>query len=860
MTHPAMNPRFSKFFPALVSLLGIVPVSLTAQSSPYRGLWVGDVTLSAVNEVTVPLDAANVPRAPDPNVPTPTFDAANLRLILHVDATGRVSLLKHVAVLARKAGIQQDESDLSLVTDERLYGEFPAQPASRISSVVFDFGDAKATAAVNEVVDRIASAAATAAVLNGATQTSVSTAAANAAAPVIDEADASNNFARFLQEDLNKNQVTAIADGGSTTAARDAALALRNGSFYADTRGIEMVDAIEAAILPAGTQAERRQAAYNTASAFAETDLAYDRFLAGELIGDMIVAAADSAAQTAGTMPLSSITGFAGSGAGTAVTSIAHGLVTGEEIAIQGTALAAYNGLHSIVRINDDSFRIAVPFITGATIAGYSGSTRIAPLRVTSAGHGLTSGDWVTIRGSIPAYDGRHLVTVIDADTFSIGIPYDYDPVPRGVWAVRSGEISGFESTPDGSAPVKVLAPNHGLDNGQTIEIRNSGSASYNGLKTITRIDADSFTIDQAFDGNPTVKGEWDLPVAISEFRPPAVVPTRISSANHRLATGDRIMISGSGNPDYNGQFEVTVLDADFFSIPIDFNTVSGNPAIKGSWQPATGGQWRRTTAVAQALNTVPKVVSARSTAQAIRVTDYSDTRAPVAVETVLTAIVRAASLAGSSLAAEVSSIAAQAGRDALASSVMRYPRPSSPPSEDYNEFVTSSSFTGSVSAAADAAAAAALKEKGNLLATPTSIRDKAMQAAIESLTPVFAMASRTLLTELAMTGSFGPGSSGLETEVVLPANHPTNPFRHRRHPDHTVGFDIRRLVSLAFDSQDAQPSAPAGYGVDRLTGTYNEEIFGLHKPLGPSSDIGLKVRGTFQLNRISRIDTLNGR
>ncbi len=863
MNPPAMNPRFPRLFPALVSLLGMVPVALPAQSNPYRGLWVGDVTLSAVNEVTVPLDAANVPRAPDPNVTTPTFDAANLRLILHVDATGRVSLLKHVAVLARKAGIQQEESDLSLVTDERLYGAFPPQPASRISSVVFDFGDAKASAAVNEVVDRITTAAATAAALNGATQTSVRTAAANAAAPVIDQADAAGNFARFLQEDLNKSQVTAIADGGSTTAARDAALVLRNGSFYADTRGIEMIDAIEAAlaaVAPSATQAERRQAAYNTASAFAETDLAYDRFLAGELFGDMILAAAEKAAQTAETLPLSAITGFAGSGADTAVTSAAHGLVTGEQIAIQGAAVASYNGLHSIVRIDDNSFRIAVPFVSGASIAGYSGSTRVAPLRVTSAAHGLSSGDWVTLRGSIPAYDGRHLVTVIDADTFSIGIPYDYDPVPRGVWSVRSGEIAGYEGTADGSAPVKVMAPNHGLNNGQTIEIRGAGSASYNGLKTITRIDADSFTIDQAFDGNPATKGVWDLPVAISEFRPPALVPTSIESPDHGLASGDRIMVSGSGYPDYNAGFEVAVLNDDHFSIPVDFNEASGNPAVKGSWQPATGGQWRKTAAISQSLNTVPKVVSARSTAQSIRITAYSDTRAPAAVESVLAAIVRSAALGGSSLSAEVSAIAAQAGRDALASSVPRYPRPSSPPSSDYTEFVNSPSFTGSVPAAADAAATAALKEKSNLLATPASIRDKAMQAAIESLTPVFAMASRTLLTELPMSGPFGPGTSGLAAEVVLPANHPTNPFRHRRHPDHTVGFDIRRLVSLAFDPQDAQPAAPAGYGVDRLTGTYNEEIFGLHKPLGPSRDIGLKVRGTFQLNRISRIDTLNGR
>src|SRR5438552_3794244 len=73
--------------------------STHAASNPYRGLWVGDVTLKYVTEVSVPLDKHNVPIAPDPKVPTPTSDEANLRLILHVNGAGQVNLLKEVAVL-----------------------------------------------------------------------------------------------------------------------------------------------------------------------------------------------------------------------------------------------------------------------------------------------------------------------------------------------------------------------------------------------------------------------------------------------------------------------------------------------------------------------------------------------------------------------------------------------------------------------------------------------------------------------------------------------------------------------------------------------------------------------------------------
>jgi hypothetical protein len=258
-------------------------------------------------------------------------------------------------------------------------------------------------------------------------------------------------------------------------------------------------------------------------------------------------------------------------------------------------------------------------------------------------------------------------------------------------------------------------------------------------------------------------------------------------------------------------------------------------------------------------LNLVAEVTAARNTAFDLKISAYSDTRAPDAIELVLDAIVGAAGVAESALTARVAELAAEAGREALTLAVPRYPRPSLVPSTDYDTFVRSSEFEAAVDTAALAAAEAAIDEAAELLATPTSIRDKALGAAIDSIASVFAFASRSLLPELPMSGSFGPAGGGLSAEVVLPANHPTNPFRHRRHPDHTVGIDIRRLVDLDFDAADDQPLGRAGYGVDRISGVYQEEIFGLHKPLGPDKDIGLKVRGRFQLNRISLIDTLNG-
>ena len=838
-------------------LCAIAPLS--AQSNPNRGLWVGEVFLGAVNETTIGLDEKNIPRAPDPNIPTPTADIANLRLILHVDATGRTTLLKHVAVLARKSGLQDTENDLALVTDERLYGAFPPQAASRISSVAFDYGDAKATAAVDRLVEVIATEAARAAQVGTPTAEAISDLALVKGINAVTEAGATEAFNTLLQNELSKAAVIAIAGGGDDSIARTAATALQSSSFFGDSRGVDMLDAIAA--LPAGPG--RVQAALNIAAAFAETDLGYDRFLAGELFGDMISDAAKEAAEVAESLPLSPIASFQVSASGPLVTVVApgHELAPGDEIAIQGAPLSTYNGLHPVTVIDEDSFQIPAAFVAGGGIEGFAARTGLAPLTVTSAGHGLSTNDFVTLRDAPAGYNGRHRIDVLDSDRFNIDIPFTSDPDDRGVWISRSGEITSYEGAPDNGAGIKIISPGHGLNNGQVVEIRGSAVASYNGLRTVTRLNADAFSIEElAFGGNPTVKGTWELPVEIDGFAGPATVPSLLTVTAHGLSEGDRVVISGSGNPAYNGEFAVSPVDADHFSIPVDFNAATGDPATKGNWQPAGGGQWREVAAVRAAIDSLAKVDQAGNDASNVGISAYDDSRAPDAVATVLNAIVLAATTSNSPLLTQVEAAAVEAGREALRSDVVRYPRPSTVPSSDYDEFIASDDFIDAPKIAADAAAAGALEEKANLLATPSSIKDKAQQGAINALTAVYSAASRSLLTELAMTGSFGPGGGGLSTRIILPANHPTNPFRHRRHPDHTVGFNIERQINLAFDPADLQPLGRANYGVDRITGTYDEEIFGLHKPLGPQQDIGLKVHGTFQLNRISLIDTLNGR
>jgi hypothetical protein len=286
---------------------------------------------------------------------------------------------------------------------------------------------------------------------------------------------------------------------------------------------------------------------------------------------------------------------------------------------------------------------------------------------------------------------------------------------------------------------------------------------------------------------------------------------------------------------------------------------------------------------IREAVDDNPAVDEAGSQAQTYRVALYQDTRASDAVETVLDAIVNSAASALPAPPGTEETIrqaADQAGRTALANDVPRSAVPLPAPTLEYNSFVTSTDFTTSPDTAAQAAAAAAVSERvNNALYTEQSIENAALVGAVTALRNAFAAAARTVRTELPLIGKFGPGqgdprlsfeikkdngsplgAAGLEGTLFLPASHPTNPFRHRRHPDHTVGLDILRKLRLDFNGSTGDPLGRAGFGVDRIAGTYREEIFGLHKPLGPNKDVGLKVEGTFELNRVSLIDTVNAR
>ena len=201
-----------------------------------------------------------------------------------------------------------------------------------------------------------------------------------------------------------------------------------------------------------------------------------------------------------------------------------------------------------------------------------------------------------------------------------------------------------------------------------------------------------------------------------------------------------------------------------------------------------------------------------------------------------------------------------QAIEDALATAYMAIksaPVFAGAPSSQYAGFVTDASYQAAAATAAKTATSEAIFQYGAGVTGSAELTFLTKRAVNKALAAARNTAAALPQSSIPLRGSLAAGGS-LSGVIHLPALAPTNPFMHRRHPDHTEGFPITRNIALTVDVPEPGDSGRAGYGVSRISGSYNEELFGLHKPLGPNKNVGLRTKGTFTLNRLSFADSLN--
>jgi len=113
----------------------------------------------------------------------------------------------------------------------------------------------------------------------------------------------------------------------------------------------------------------------------------------------------------------------------------------------------------------------------------------------------------------------------------------------------------------------------------------------------------------------------------------------------------------------------------------------------------------------------------------------------------------------------------------------------------------------------------------------------------------------------LELTGTFAIGNQ-LTVSVTNAPTDPTNPYRHKFHPDHDnldlrfasytpEAFAITRQITLGFAASDPLGGTSPNFGYSVMGGTYGESLAGLHK-------VPIHVQGVFRLERVSDIAVLN--
>ena len=261
-------------------------------------------------------------------------------------------------------------------------------------------------------------------------------------------------------------------------------------------------------------------------------------------------------------------------------------------------------------------------------------------------------------------------------------------------------------------------------------------------------------------------------------------------------------------------------------------------------------------TAVRNALLSESGVAAAYTEATTILSASlWSDPRASRAVDTLVNSAVDSA--AAEVAVTTVETLLKKAVTDDVASAfdaIKAAPVFASAPSSTYSGFVTDSDYQNAATTAATKAAAEASFQYGAGVKTSRDLKFLTNRAVPKALVGIRKQAAALPQDTIPLSGGLEAGDS-LGGTIYLPALAPTNPFMHREHPDHTEGNSITRRISMTVDAGGAGRS---GYGVSRLSGIYQEEISGLHKPLGPGQDVGLKTQGTFTLNRLSFAGSLN--
>lgn len=242
--------------------------------------------------------------------------------------------------------------------------------------------------------------------------------------------------------------------------------------------------------------------------------------------------------------------------------------------------------------INVGQAPLVIPFNLGNDLTVVSITEAAGVATVTIVAHGYTTGQQISIRGADQdEYNGDHIITVVDVDTFTY--PVAGGPASPATGTILSNDGPVVRTSYLGGLFDACLYSSPVFDPGQEYIAMAGTDALWiwkDGSTAVSRSfpagevieDTDGVTMFQAFDRLYILR-EAPMAGLFAEQSLTGLSRTgttvTATKVGHGFSTDDRVRISGADQAAYNYEFDITVLDPDTFTF-----TVSHDPAT-----PATG-------------------------------------------------------------------------------------------------------------------------------------------------------------------------------------------------------------------------------------------------------------------------------
>ena len=249
----------------------------------------------------------------------------------------------------------------------------------------------------------------------------------------------------------------------------------------------------------------------------------------------------------------------------TATTPSPHGLTTGEQVSVAGASVGAYNGTFVATVTGATTFTYALAGNPGSQLPAASGVTGTAPYgllaTVTAAGHGLVTGQQVTMAGATgtgaSSFNGTFGVTVLSTSQFT------YNMTASPGTATATGTITCL---PSNYLVATATAAGHGLLTGQQVQIQGAVQTAFNGSYTVTVISSSQFQYTMATAPSANV-ATGPLTATLN------VGTTALATAAaHGFATGDYVTITGAAVAAFNGTWPIVVTGGNTFTFALATN------------------------------------------------------------------------------------------------------------------------------------------------------------------------------------------------------------------------------------------------------------------------------------------------